>query len=226
MSHTPQILIQSTNRMFSTSGVTLDLSLRAASLTRVRLITNPTFRPLWHERLGRVVPNAFDDPQPLRPPFSEKKTVTRGQVLRPLHKLEGNRGAVPCPDKGPVDIDDSASLGNRADVQHGLVLGSDGRCVRQNEDCFMVSGRNIVAEPGSGAVRKYTPSATNSRYTFGGAPSNLGNTTIPFRTSFLRTLRSANEADWPADAAGTPIRFLSMERIEVCVNRPSESGPI
>jgi hypothetical protein len=46
------------------------------------------------------------------------------------------------------------------------------------------------------------------------------------RTSFLRIRLRANEADWPAEAAGTPILFLSMERIEVCMKRPSESGPI
>lgn len=65
----------------------------------------------------------------------------------------------------------------------------------------------------------------NSRYTFGGC-SNFGNTTIPFRTSFRLTFLSAKEADWPAEQTGTDIRFLSMERILVVVNWPSESGPI
>lgn len=49
---------------------------------------------------------------------------------------------------------------------------------------------------------------------------------MPLRTSFRRIRRSANEADCPADAAGTAMRLRSMERIDVAVKRPSESGPI
>ena len=61
------------------------------------------------------------------------------------------------------------------------------------------------------------PSATNSRYTLGGV-SSLGNTTMPFRTSFRRNLLSANVADWPAEQIGTGILFRSIERILVGMN--------
>lgn len=49
---------------------------------------------------------------------------------------------------------------------------------------------------------------------------------MPLRTSLRRTFLSAKEADCPADAAGTAMRLRSMERIEVWVNCPSESGPM
>ena len=61
------------------------------------------------------------------------------------------------------------------------------------------------------------PSAMNSLYTCGGVSSFL-RTTIPFRTSFLRTRLRAKEADCPAEQTGTGMRFLSMVLIVVVVN--------
>lgn len=49
---------------------------------------------------------------------------------------------------------------------------------------------------------------------------------MPFRTSLRRIFLSAKEADCPAEAAGTAILFRSMDRIEVCVKLPKESGPM
>lgn len=48
---------------------------------------------------------------------------------------------------------------------------------------------------------------------------------MPFLTSLRFTFLSANEADWPADAACTFILFRSIERTAVGMNWPSESGP-
>lgn len=49
---------------------------------------------------------------------------------------------------------------------------------------------------------------------------------MPFLTSRRLTLFRANDADWPADTAGTLIRLRSIDRIAVWVNWPRESGPI
>ena len=43
-----------------------------------------------------------------------------------------------------VDIDDGARLRDGTDVQHGLVFGSDGGCVGEDEDCFMCKCWGLV----------------------------------------------------------------------------------
>ena len=80
------------------------------------LIANATFRLFWHERLGRVISDALNNPKTFRSPLSEKETVAGRQVFGPLHELEGDRSPVSSPDKGAVNIDDGAGLGNRPDV--------------------------------------------------------------------------------------------------------------
>lgn len=49
---------------------------------------------------------------------------------------------------------------------------------------------------------------------------------MPFLTSLRLTFFKAKDADCPADAAGTLILLRSMERIEVGVKLPKESGPM
>jgi hypothetical protein len=73
---------------------------------------------------------------------------------------------------------------------------------------------------------RISTSATNSRYTFGCTASPvdgsglsvLCSTTMPFRTSFRRTLRNAKLALCPAEHPGTCIRFRSIVRTFVVVN--------
>lgn len=103
-------------------------------------------------------------------------------------------------------------------MKHSLVLGFDrgGMAEDQNYDNSAES---------SYIQHLNLPSATNSRYTFGGL-SSFGSTTIPLRTSFRRMRFRANEAEWPAAHTGTGIRFRSIDRICVVWNCPSESGPI
>src|SRR6266480_2649630 len=108
-------------------------------------------------------------------------------------------------------------------MQHSLVLGLDGRGMAKDQDCkLLLSAVTVFLE---GGWFHSVPSATNSRYTLGDC-SSFGKTTIPFLTSFRRTLFSANDADCPAEHTGTPIRLRSMDRMVVVVNWPSESGPI
>lgn len=87
----------------------------------------------WHERLRRVVANALHDPEALGTSLTEEQAVTGNKVLGPLDEAEGDSGAVAGPDEGPVNVDDGAGLRDGPDVEHGLVFGLDGRCVREDE---------------------------------------------------------------------------------------------
>ena len=96
-------------------------------------------RLLRHERLVGVVSDAFDNTEAFGPALSEEEAIPGRQILGPLHEPEGHRSSVSGPDKGAVHVDDGARLRDRPDVQHGLVLGLDGCCVRQDEHCCRVS---------------------------------------------------------------------------------------
>lgn len=71
----------------------------------------------------------------------------------------------------------------------------------------------------------HLPSAVNFACAFGGL-SVFGSTTIPFRTSFLRTRLRAKEQLWPAEHTGTGSLFLSIVRTTVGMKFPRLSGPI
>ena len=91
-------------------------------------------RTVLIERLGRIIPDRFHNPQPFRPPLAEQDPIAHGQVLGPLHEAEGDRGAVARPDEGAVNVDDGARLADGTDVQHGLIFRLDGRRVREDQD--------------------------------------------------------------------------------------------
>lgn len=52
--------------------------------------------------------------------------LRRGENSRSLVKPKRNRCPVSSPDILPIDVDDCAGLGDRADVEHGLVVWLDG----------------------------------------------------------------------------------------------------
>lgn len=96
-------------------------------------------------------------------------------------------------------------------MEHSLVFGLDGGGVTEYQHCVLVSVESGLS------TSQVSPSATNSLYTFGGV-SSLGNTTMPFLTSFRLTRLSANEADCPAEQTDTGILFRSIDLIWVVVN--------
>ena len=81
-----------------------------------------------------VVANALHNAQAFGFTLPEKNTVAGSQELGPLDEAEGHEGAIAGPDEGAIDVDHRAGLADRSDVQHGLVLWLDGRCMRQNQN--------------------------------------------------------------------------------------------
>lgn len=81
-----------------------------------------------------VIAKAFDYPQPFRLTLPEQDTIAGRQELGPLNKAERHEGAVASSDEGAIDVDHGTSLADGSNVQHGLVLGLDGGCVRQNKN--------------------------------------------------------------------------------------------
>ena len=83
-------------------------------------------RRLSHQRVSWVVADRLNDAEALGATFSEEQAVTGSEILWALNEAEGNRCPVASSDEFAVNVDDGAGLGDRAHMQHGLVLGLDG----------------------------------------------------------------------------------------------------
>lgn len=92
---------------------------------------------LWIQWLRYIVANRLDNTEAFGPTFTEQELVAWRQIFRSLNKSECNCGPITCPNIGPVNIDDSASLRYRTHVKHCLILSLDGRCVAQNKNYLL-----------------------------------------------------------------------------------------
>lgn len=81
-----------------------------------------------------VVAKAFHDSQTFSLTLPEQDTIAWRQELGPLDKAERHEGAVASSDEGAIDVDHCTSLADRSNVQHCLVFGLDGGCVRQDQN--------------------------------------------------------------------------------------------
>lgn len=180
----------------------------------------------------------FDNAQAFCSAFAEEDAIAHAKPLGSLDEAECDCRAVACADVLSVDADDRACLADWANVEHSgisyqyemrdaseivnvrLILDFYGRRVAEDEHfCHKLAVylRGCIAGQDDLAVTRVSTSMSNFK---------AGPLTMPFLTSFRRTRLRANEADCPADVAGTDSRFRSMDRMVVGVNWPSESGPI
>ena len=63
----------------------------------------------------------------------KRRTRASRKDSRSLAEFKGNGSSVTSPHQVLIDVDDSTSLADRADVQHGLVFRLYSGCVGQDE---------------------------------------------------------------------------------------------
>lgn len=82
----------------------------------------------------RIIANTLHNAQTFSLTLPEKDTIARREELGPLDEAERHEGAVAGSDEGAIDVDHCTSLADRSNVQHRLVFGLDGGCVRQDQN--------------------------------------------------------------------------------------------
>lgn len=81
-----------------------------------------------------VVSNRLHNTETLCAAFAEQESVAWCKILGALNEAEGDSCAISCANERSVNIDDGTSLGDRADVKHGLVLGLNSGGVREDKN--------------------------------------------------------------------------------------------
>lgn len=93
-----------------------------------------------------VIPNGFDQAQPLRAPFAEYDPVARRDELWANREFKSHERAVAGAQELAVEPYDAAGLLDRPQMEHGFVSGFDGRGMRENEDCGQLEFDRVMGE--------------------------------------------------------------------------------
>jgi hypothetical protein len=88
---------------------------------------------VWVERMCGIVTHALDDTETFGSTLPEQHSITDRQEFRSLHEPESNQSTVTSSDVGTIYIDDGTGLANSSNMQHGLIPGTNGGGMRQNE---------------------------------------------------------------------------------------------
>lgn len=83
--------------------------------------------------MAAIVAHALDNAQSLGAAFTEQHAITNAEELGTLQEAKRDQGPVSGSDVGSVNVDYGAGLADSSDVEHCLVFGADGCCVRQDE---------------------------------------------------------------------------------------------
>ena len=93
----------------------------------------PLLLSIWIQRLAGIITNALDDPQSFRSSLSKEQSISNSEILWSLNESEGYYRTVTGTDIRAINVDYSAGLRDRSDVQHCLVFCFDSSCMRKNE---------------------------------------------------------------------------------------------
>ena len=89
---------------------------------------------IWVQWVLRIIPNLLYNPQPFCASLAEQDAIAHRQVFRTLHEPKRHLRPVSGANVLTVNVDYGTCLRDWSHMQHGLVLGFDGRGVRQDKN--------------------------------------------------------------------------------------------